>query len=82
MPKQAATQAVTAAGFLCHGDGSKQMLDLAAEHIFKLAGSKSEPLQFATGEALCFVFGGKAFTPLCIQQNPITIELFQLGCLV
>lgn len=49
------------------------MLDLATERIFRLASNKAEPLQFAAGEALCFVFGGKS---AILKQCNIVIESF------
>jgi hypothetical protein len=53
---------VTSVGFLCNGDGSTATLTSAIEHMLSLAPNKSEPLQFAVGEALCFVFGGTRTT--------------------
>ncbi len=56
---QVATRAATAAGFLCNGDASKEVLTGVLESLIKTSNIKSEALHFAVGEALCFLFGGE-----------------------
>ena len=55
---QAAKKGVTAAGYLCRGEDSPEILDLLVSAILETANVKSDVLPFAAGEALCFAFGG------------------------
>ncbi len=55
---QVATRAATAAGFLCNGDATKEVLTGVLESLIKTSTIKSEALHFGVGEALCFLFGG------------------------
>ncbi len=59
MAAKVATRAATAAGFLCNGDSSSDVLSGVLEAIIKTSTIKSEALHFAVGEALCFAFGGR-----------------------
>ena len=58
MAAQVATRAASAAGFLCNGDPSSEVLSGVLESLVKTSTIKSEALHFAVGEALCFAFGG------------------------
>lgn len=64
-----ATRAAAAAGFICNGDTSAEMLKAVVEAITKTASIKSEALQFAVGEALCFVFGGR------VSPRPLYLKI-------
>ena len=55
---QVAKKAVTAAGYLCRGEQSPEVLDLLVNAMLDTANVKSDVLPFAAGEALCFAFGG------------------------
>lgn len=55
---QVAKKAVTAAGYLCRGEQSPEVLDLLVTAMLDTANVKSDVLPFAAGEALCFAFGG------------------------
>ncbi len=56
-------RAVAAVGHLASSAGSAEQLDAAVEGLFALSGNKTEEVQFAVGEALCFVFGGESRCP-------------------
>ena len=53
-----ASAAAASLGYLAFGDNSTSVQKCAAEALLKVAGTKTEPLMFAVGEALCFAFGG------------------------
>lgn len=55
---QVVARAVGAVGHLCMGDASPEMLDAAVGGLFEQNNHKAEEVQFAIGEALCFIFGG------------------------
>lgn len=55
---QVAKKAVTAAGYICRGEQSPEVLDLLVNFLLETANVKSDILPFAAGEALCFAFGG------------------------
>jgi hypothetical protein len=63
MAAQVATRAASAAGFLCNGDSSSEVLSGVLESLVKSSSIKSEALHFAVGEALCFTFGGRPWHP-------------------
>ena len=53
-----AARAATAAGQLCLGDGEPALLAAVTDALFATSSSRVEAVHFATGEALCCVFGG------------------------
>jgi len=55
---QVVLRAVAAIGHLASTTEGAAQLDAAVEGLFTLSGNKAEEVQFAVGEALCFVFGG------------------------
>ena len=70
---QVAKKAVTAAGYLCRGEESPDILDVLVNAIMETANVKSEILPFAAGEALCFAFGG-------VLTATDTIDMPARGC--
>jgi hypothetical protein len=57
---QVVVKAATALGYVCAGDSTARNLDAALTAMFELSVVKKEEVQFAVGEALCFIFGGAA----------------------
>lgn len=56
---QVVLKAAVAVGHLCYGNPEAETLDAALECLFGLSVNKAEEVQFAAGEALCYIFGGK-----------------------
>ena len=56
---QVVLKAAVAVGHLCYGNPEAETLDAALECLFGLSMNKAEEVQFAAGEALCYIFGGK-----------------------
>lgn len=57
---QVVVAAVTALGHLASSAPNAAQLSAVTDGLFGLAAHKAEEVQFAVGEALCFVFGGAA----------------------
>ena len=55
---KAAAVAATALGHLALSDDESAVPEAAADALLGASAAKSETLQFAVGEALCFVFAG------------------------
>ena len=62
---QVAVKAATALGYMCYRQPSAaeheamgKLRAAAVQALLGTAGTKSQALQFAVGEALCFAFGG------------------------
>ena len=56
--EQVSARAVAAIGFLCYGDRSIGLLEVATAALLGMTSEKSEEVQLAIGVALCFAFGG------------------------
>ena len=57
---QVVVAAVAALGHLASSAPSAAQLSAVIDGLFGLSAHKAEEVQFAVGEALCFVFGGAA----------------------
>ena len=55
-------KAALAAGLLCFGSPESDTLEPALDAVVGLATNKAEEVQFAAGEALCYIFGGTPIT--------------------
>ena len=64
-----AQRAATAAGHLCAGQPVRAVMDPALEGLFALGFNKNEDVLFTVGEALCFAFGGRLFSPVAFAMN-------------
>ena len=52
-------KAASAVGHICFGCPDADNLKDAVDALFGLAVNKAEEVQFAAGEALCYIFGGE-----------------------
>ena len=76
---QVATQAAAALGYLATGTGGA-LAAAAVRLLLGVAGTKSQPLMFAIGEALCFASGGAAsIQPLSFQDRSYAMTSLSRG---
>lgn len=79
-------RAVAAVGHLAASQADDATLTAATDGLFALSGSKAEEVQFAVGEALCFVFGGASRVPFTYflrmrSQRPVVIPSLDAAAL-